>query len=273
MVAPRAWRLSLALLLCLPGCGASPSAFSRATSMAREHREADALRVLREHLAADPADVRSRRLLIRVLATTGDLGAARREVETLSRQLGENDPLPYIELGHAYELAHSYDKALEMYDHAAEVAPADPRGPREGGMRAARWGEAEWALPRLEEAAKRGADDADLWHALGLVRVHAGELDRASEAYRRGLKVDPAALDCHLGLATVAAIRGEATVALVEYDAIVTRRPSWAPGHIGRAWALARLGRKEEARTALAQAEHLGGPSTSIAAQRRALGD
>ena len=52
--------------------------------------------------------------------------------------MGDRDPIPRIELGHAYELRHEYEKALEMYDRAAEVAKADPRGPREGGMRAAR---------------------------------------------------------------------------------------------------------------------------------------
>src|SRR5258708_7882460 len=131
----RGMLLPLALVA---GCAASrPTAFERATALAREHRESDAIRILREELGCHPDDIRSRRLLIRVLALTGDLGAASREVETLSRQLGERDPLPFIELGPAYELAPQYDNALEMYDHAAELAPADPRGPRKGALRAA----------------------------------------------------------------------------------------------------------------------------------------
>jgi tetratricopeptide (TPR) repeat protein len=265
-------RLLVLFMAFVAACAASrPSAFERATALAREHRESDAIRILRDELGRHPDDTRSRRLLIRVLALTGDLGAASREVETLSRQLGEHDPLPFIELGHAYELAHQYDKALEMYDHAAEIAPADARGPREGGMRAARWGEVEWARPRLEEAVRRGANDVEAWHALGLVRVHAGDLEEAERAYRAGLAVDPNALECHLGLATVAVTRGDAGAALAAYETILARRPSWAPGHLGRAWALARLGRKPEARAALAQAEKLGGEAAAVSAQRRAL--
>jgi tetratricopeptide (TPR) repeat protein len=254
------------------GCGAGqPTALQRAVSLAHEHREADAIRVLRDELARHPEDVKSRRLLIRVLALTGDLGAARREVELLSRQLGNGDPLPYIELGHAYELAHDYEKALEMYDYAGQIAPTDARGPREGGMRAAHWGEVEWARPRLEEAMRRGTNDAAAWHALGLLRVFAGDIDGAEQAYRAGLASDDKAAECHLGLATVAALRGNAASALAEYDVIIAQFPRFAPAHLGRAWALGRLGRKGEARQAILAAEKLGGEPRAIADARRSL--
>jgi tetratricopeptide (TPR) repeat protein len=269
----RAWLgAGCAAALALGGCKAGqPTTIQRATSLAHEHREADAIRLLRDDLSRHPDDTKSRRLLIRVLAMTGDLGAARREVDVLSKQLGSADPIPYIELGHAYELAHEYEKALEMYDYAGEIAPSDARGPREGGMRAAHWGEIEWARPRLEEAMKRGTNDAPAWHALGLLRVHAGELDGAEQAYRAGLVADPKATECHLGLATVAVLRGNAASALLEYDAIIADRPRFAPAHLGRAWALGRLGRKAEAREALVAAEKLGAEPRSIADERRAL--
>jgi Flp pilus assembly protein TadD len=85
------------------------------------------------------------------------------------------------------------------------------------------------------------------------------------------LVADAKATECHLGLATVAVVRGDAESALVEYDAIVTARPRFSPAHLGRAWALGRLGRKEEARDALATAEKLGGEARTIAEERRAL--
>jgi tetratricopeptide (TPR) repeat protein len=259
-------------LATLPSCGAGPpSASARATSLAREHREGDAIAILREALLRHPDDLPSRRLLVRVLAMTGDLAAARREVDVLEHMLGSSDPIPWIELGHAYEMTHAYEPALEMYDHAADVAPADPRGPREGGLRAARWGEADWARPRLEEAVRRGADDVETWHALGLLRVLAKDLDQAELAYRAGLRVDPEALECHLGLATVAVLRADATKALVEYDILAAGRPGWAAAQLGRAWALEQLGRRQEAREAIAEAERLGGDPTAVARQRQKL--
>jgi tetratricopeptide (TPR) repeat protein len=263
---------AVAVLTSAASCGRSgPSARERATSMAREHREPDAVRLLRDELVRHPDDIASRRLLVRVLALQGDLGAAAREAAALAERLGDHDPLPFIELGHAYELAHRFERALEMYDSAASLAKADARGPREGGMRAARWGELEWARPRLEEAVRRGGRDAELWHALGLVRLHAGDARAAEEAYRAGLQADRSAWRCHLGLATIAVQKRDGQAALLAYEAILALRPAFAPAHLGRAWALGQLGRKDEALVELLAAEASGAGATYVAEQRRAL--
>jgi tetratricopeptide (TPR) repeat protein len=252
------------------GCAAT-SPIDRAMSLTRQHREDEAVRVLREELAAHPDDRASRRLLVRVLAVTGDLGAARVEVDELARRSPDHDPVPYIELGHAYELAHRFEEALAAYDQASSTAPASPAGPREGGMRCARWGEVEEARPRLEEAVRRGARDAETWHALGLVRLHLNDLPAAEEAYRSGLAADPGAVENLLGLASVAVVKDDGAAALAAYDALLARRPGYAPAELGRAWALAKLGRKDEAARALDHAAELGAPAANVAKQRAAL--
>jgi tetratricopeptide (TPR) repeat protein len=181
--------------------------------------------------------------------------------------------MPYLELGHALELAHRYDDALAAYDAAADAAPASPAGPREGGMRCARWGEVEAARPRLEEAVRRGANDGETWHALGLVRLHLGDFDGAAQAYRAGTAADPKAPESWLGLATVGVAQGDATAALVAYDQVLALRPRFAAAELGRAWALAKLGRRQEAARALDHAEELGAPAQNVARQRAALSD
>ena len=227
--------------------------------------------LLRMDLAVHPGDVPARRLLVRLLGFTGDMPGARAETEELARRLGPDDPTPYIELGHALELAHRYDEALEAYDKAAAAAPTQPAGPREGGMRAARWGEVEWARPRLEEAVRRGANDAETWHVLGLVRLHLGDAAGAIEAYRAGTRVEPTAPACWLGLATVAVSRGDAAGTLAAYDRLLALRPRFAAAELGRAWALAKLGRGGEASRALDHAAELGAPAENIARQRGVL--
>jgi tetratricopeptide (TPR) repeat protein len=263
------WALACGTCATATGC-ASPGPVDRAQQLVRMHREDEAVATLRAHLAGHPDDVGARRLLVRVLAFGGDLEAARREVAELERRL-PNDPVPWIELGHAFELTHRYDEALAAYDTATSVAKASPAGPREGGMRAARWGEPEAALPRLEEAVRRGAGDAELFHALGLVRLHMKDLDGAVDAYERGLVADPKSTENLLGLATVAVVRGDAKAALAAYDRILERKPGYAGAELGRAWALARLGRQGEARRALSRAEELGAPRENVARQRADL--
>jgi tetratricopeptide (TPR) repeat protein len=259
--------------LCLAGISACarPSASDRAQSLVRQHREEEAVAFLRRDLAAHPDDVPGRRLLVRLLGFTGDMPGARAETEELGRRLGPDDPTPYLELGHALELGHRYDEALAAYDQAATAAPSSPAGPREGGMRTARWGEVEEARPRLEEAVKRGANDAETWHALGLVRLHLGDAEGADAAYRTGATVNPSSPECWLGLATVAVSRGDAAGALAAYERLLVLRPRFAAAELGRAWALAKLGRREEAGRALDHAEELGAPAANVAKQRAAL--
>jgi tetratricopeptide (TPR) repeat protein len=268
---PRHTTPSLALLLAVCAACAPPSATDRAQALVRAHREGEAAALLRERMRAKPDDLAARRLLVRVLAVAGDLTEARAEVVELARRMPENSPVAYIELGHALELTHHYDEALAAYDEAASVAPASPDGPREGGLRSAHWGEAEAARPRLEEAIRRGARDADTWHALGLVRLHLGDFDGAEDAYRAGAASDPARAESWLGLATVAVMRGDAQKALDAYDQVLARRPRFAAGELGRAWALEKLGRGRDALRALDHAEELGAAPANVEKQRAAL--
>ena len=260
---------ALVVALATPAC--APTASETAMSLTRQHREEEGIATLRERLAKRPDDVAARRLLVRLLAAAGDLAGAKAEVEQLERRSAKNDPMPWIELGHAFELSHRYEEALAAYDAAASIAPTSPSGPREGGMRCARWGEVEEAAPRLEEAIRRGARDAALWHALGLVRVHLRDLGGAEQAYRAGAAADPNGPESFLGLATVAILLGDAAKALAAYDAVLERRPRYPAGELGRAWALAKLGRRDEAARALDRAEELGAPRENVAKQRAAL--
>lgn len=138
-------------------------------------------------------------------------------------------------------------------------------------MRAARWGEPEEAVSRLEEAVRRGSRDAETFHVLGLARLNLRDLEGAEAAYREGLTVDPKSTENLLGLATVAVVRQDAPAALAAYDAIIARRPTYAAAHLGRAWALARLGRRADAERALDRATELGAPRANVDKQRNAL--
>jgi tetratricopeptide (TPR) repeat protein len=248
-----------------------PDPQSQARMLVDKGQPAEAARELEAELAKHPEDVPSRRLLIRIYASMGQLGRAQAHAQALAQALGPASPIPWVELGYALELTHRYDDALEQYDHAAEIAPRDPLGPLTGGLRAARWGEAELAEPRLAEALRRDPRNAEAWHALGLVRVHRGDLDGAALAYSSGLKADPRAMEDHVGLATIALVRGDAAAALGEYDVIVSARPKFADAQLGRSWALLKLGRLDDAQRALDRARELGASSRALGAQQRAL--
>lgn len=265
-------RRALAIFTCawVVAC-AKPPVVEQAALLAQKGQDAQAVALLDEYVAAHPKAIAERRLLVRLCAETGDLGRAEREAALLAALLPANSPVPWVEMGHALEIAHRYEEALTMYDRAAEVAPHDPLGPRTGGLRAARWGEVELAAPRLEEALRRNPRSADVWHALGLVRLRLGDVDGARVAYQSGLVADPGALENRIGLATVALERGAPADALREYDAVVKARPHFGDGHLGRAWALMALGRLDDAARSLDEARRLGADARAIDRQSRLL--
>src|SRR5690606_12443165 len=214
------------LALATAGCDRSrPGPMSQAVRLADKGRSAEALRLIEEHLAEHPDAVAERRLAVRLAGATGDLGRASTHASALERRLGPTSPVPLLELGHAFELAHRYDEALLAYDRAGVVAPNDAAGPRTGGFRAAAWGELELAEPRLSEAVRRNPNDGRAWHALGVVRARLGRLDAAEAAYTSGLSVDPDGVDNRIGLATVSLLRDDPRGLLREYDALLARHP------------------------------------------------
>jgi tetratricopeptide (TPR) repeat protein len=248
---------------------------NQARMLVQKGRPAEAAQELEAHLRKHPGEaaLAERRLLVRVYASMGQMAQAQQQTRKLAEVLGPTSPVPSIELGYALELNHRYDEALEQYDVAAAIAQNDPLGPLTGGLRAARWGEAELAEPRLVEALRRDPHNAVAWHALGLVRSRLGNLDGAVDAYRSGLRADPGALDNRVGLATIALLRGDPSAALAEYDALVSARPKFADAHLGRSWALMKLGRLDDAQRALDRAQELGASAHPLGAQRRALAE
>jgi tetratricopeptide (TPR) repeat protein len=253
------------------GCARTASPVAEAALLSEKGQDREAIVLLERYLAKHPSirdSIKERRLLIRLHAAAGDLGQSERAAAELAALLPASSPTPWIELGHALELAHRYDEALEQYDRAAGVAPTDPAGPRTGGMRAARWGESELAAPRLEEALRRNPRDAAGWHALGLVRLHLEDLDGARVAYESGLVADPTALENRVGLATLALRSGDAPGALAQYDRILAARPDYREGYLGRAWALTLSKRYGEAAAALDEAQRRGADLRAIVRQR-----
>jgi Flp pilus assembly protein TadD len=268
---PASFALLLFAGVLATACARQPSVVPRAVMLADKGRYEEAAATLSTHLHTHPRDIEARRLLVRVHGLSGDLGRAEVEARVLAHELGPSSPIPWIELGSVLELAHRYDEALERYDQAAVVAPKDPIGPRTGGLRAARWGEHEEARPRLEEALRRDPRDARVWHALGLVCLSLSDLPAANRAYRSGLSADPRALENRVGLATLALIAHDARGALVQYDAILGARPKNGDAMLGRAWALAELGRLAEAEGALRAAAALGADRGVVRRQARSL--
>ncbi len=103
----------------------------------------------------------------------------------------------------------------------------------------------------------------------GEVQFRRGDLREAEEAYRRALDADSRCAAALAGMAAVALRRGDCESSVdwaLRAIEVAPREPSV---HYRLGWALARMGRREEAVAALRQAAklgpHLAGPHRSIA--------
>src|SRR5438876_10353882 len=95
--------LAPVLLICVIASGCARStAPERAVALARQHREEEGIAALREAIAKDPNDVEARKVLVRLVALTGDLRAAQAEATELVKRIPSGDPSAWIELGHAF---------------------------------------------------------------------------------------------------------------------------------------------------------------------------
>jgi serine/threonine-protein kinase len=151
-----------------------------------------------------------------------------------------------------------------------------------------RYGEAEAAF---REALLLDPRLAGTWGNLGAVLANfRGDHQRAVDAYRRALEIDPDSVFARCNLGTSLNWLRRYSEALVAFDTVLKIEPTSAPALGGRAFALWQLGRLEEAEAAYGRALELWGknsgrwfnyarlllamhrPEKAVAAARKAAG-
>ncbi len=74
---------------------------------------------------------------------------------------------------------------------SSSPGPAKPPGNYEHGVKAARAGDYNAALARLEKAVEENARDANAWNYMGYSYRKLKQYDQALIAYRKALAIDP----------------------------------------------------------------------------------
>ena len=159
--------------------------------------------------------------------------------------------------GHSLGALGRSDEALEAYDRAVGIDPAD------AAAHAGR-GDALAALDRFAEALEAYDRAADLDPGFAPFHLLRGDalaaLDRfaeALEAYDAAVGIDPADAAAHVGRGDALAALGRGGEALEAYDRAAGIDPLYAEAHAGRGGALAALGRDDEAQAAHETASRL----------------
>jgi len=89
------------------------------------------------------------------------------------------------------------------------------------------------------------------------VMLSRGQLDLASERFARAVRDDAIYLQARLQLANTLRLRGRLAPALMEYAEVIKQDPRTGEARLGQALVLVRLGRLDDARARLVEAERL----------------
>jgi Flp pilus assembly protein TadD len=146
-----------------------------------------------------------------------------------------------------------YEKAKDIYRRVLELDPGHPNTRRDLAMICVETGDNDEAKDYLIESLRLTPDDP--WSLVVLANQYAKEDDQetAAKFVRRALELkpgDPWALNT---LATALMEQGKQEEALKTYDEVIASDGSFANAHYGRAMALIRMERFEDAATALRQ--------------------
>jgi Flp pilus assembly protein TadD len=128
-----------------------------------------------------------------------------------------------------------------------------------------RAGDAASALASLERARELRPDLPQPYQGLGLLADREGRPDKAEEAYRAALKLDPDFVAARIQLAQHLLDRGTLDEAREQGLRLTQSAPGFVEGWIVACEALLRLGRVDEARTVLTEAHRLYGSLPALA--------
>jgi Flp pilus assembly protein TadD len=110
-------------------------------------------------------------------------------------------------------------------------------------------------MKRAGESAKLSpSQTAEIQVALGRSLESEGDVEKAMEAYRLAIRIDPKRADAHVRLAVALDRLGRFSEAAPHYDAALKARPGDAEIFCDRGYSLALQGRDQEAEAALRQA-------------------
>jgi tetratricopeptide (TPR) repeat protein len=136
--------------------------------------------------------------------------------------------------------------------HANQPDPQKRRSAYEHYLEGCRLDEDESTLDRAEEAYRRALQlDPSLANAitnLGNVRFRRGLVDEAVDLYRQALRIDPAQPEAAYNLGFLAYERAEVDDAVRWFEQALEHDPSFADAHFNLAMAYQEQGRVPEAR-------------------------
>ena len=124
----------------------------------------------------------------------------------------------HLNLGNEYAFDGLYDKAIEHYQIAIRIMPANAPAFNNIGLAYESMGLTGEAIQNYQTALKLDANDARIHCNLGSVYQDKGESGKAEKYYKAAIKLAPDSPNTHLGLGAIYLERGNAKKAREEFS-------------------------------------------------------
>jgi tetratricopeptide (TPR) repeat protein len=237
------------------------------------NRIRDAVLEAQKLIQADADNLEARKLLGRIyLRSLGDMssGTQSREILGLAieqyQQIVRLDPKGVearILLGRLYMLAKDPEKAEAAFRGALELQPASEEAVTNLVFLYNEQGRSDQAA-RLLDSVVAGARSARLYSALGYTYDQQREPQKAADAYRKALELEPANVDARRGLAQALLNAGQTEEALKQYETVAEEDPQDPQAILRIAEIQRRRGKLDLALQALKRAESAAGDSLEV---------
>ena len=145
--------------------------------------------------------------------------------------------------------------AEDLFRRGLELAPDDPALRHRLGTVLMMAGDPGGAVEQFEETIRRSPDFAKAHFGLAMVAMFDGRYPEAVERFSEAVGRQPDYLEARIGLADGLRVTGRAEASLEHYRQVVVADPRFADAWMGYVLALAGLGRLDEARDRLGEAQ------------------
>ena len=210
---------------------------SQAEQALRAGQLADAERLLRQILAADPNHANALHLLG---VTAYQAGRHALAVQTLERAIAANpkDEHVYNTMGLALIAYGKPDRAVDVLHQALRIQPRFAEAFNNLGNALLETGDTEGAEMAFRAAASHKPGFAQPLYNLAQALHTRGEVDPAEAALREALRLDPNFAAAHNNLGNVLKDQGRLNDALESYRRAMAMRPGYTNAHSNLAYAL-----------------------------------
>ena len=233
---------------------------------AKSQRTHEALVEAQEVLKVDANDVNAHRLLARIyVRTLGDMGAGEAQKENLDKAVEQfqailkvqpDDTYSSLWLARLYRFENKHDEAEKVLRATVNRDPSNGAALEQLSQLLVDEGRSQEAITLLTQAAGDSASP-DIYDLLGDAYAQSKDYAKSEDAYRKAVQEDPDDAAHVHGLAQALMSQEKFAEALEQYKRLSELEPSTWENYLRMSELYRRLGKSEEAESALLRAKQL----------------